>query len=304
MGRPSLGTSGYAEGAGSDLRGRDVLTEARRPVPESLTSCYQNTKHDDPLSHAAHVCLGSWIVDDGSRVSPPSSGGRDRREVPAQRAAASSAEGRTGVPRSSAGAARPWGRPCAVTSARGGDIGAGLVRCAKPVGWRGPDTPSLSGTKLRTGRRAQPGFQSPPSRLPAACRARPLPGECAPGSDARSARRRALRPPPPERLPARSGRPWPSSPAAASRDATGRVARKRGAGWARAEERGEVAAVLFPVSAGPLPAPGAGTQAGPSPGGSRGGTMGDSARTDAPCAAGDEGIRATPPPRGERAAGG
>ncbi|XP_027831849.2 cysteine and glycine-rich protein 1 isoform X1 [Ovis aries] len=186
MGRPSLGTSGYAEGAGSDLRGRDVLTEARRPVPESLTSCYQNTKHDDPLSHAAHVCLGSWIVDDGSRVSPPSSGGRDRRQVPAQRAAASSAEGRTGVPRSSAGAARPWGRPCAVTSARGGDIGAGLVRCAKPVGWRGPDTPSLSGTKLRTGRRTQPGFQSPPSRLPAACRARPLPG-CRTGEEARRA---------------------------------------------------------------------------------------------------------------------
>ena len=41
------------------------------------------------------------------------------------------------------------------------------------------------------------------------------------------------------------------------------------------------------------------------PGGSRGGTMGDSARTDAPCAAGDEGIRATPPARGNvRRAGG
>lgn len=59
---------------------------------------------------------------------------------------------------------------------------------------------------------------------------------------------------PPERLPANSGRPWPSSPAAASRDATGRVARKRGGGWARAEERGEVAAVLpfrVPPPAGP-----------------------------------------------------
>ena len=66
------------KGRDQTWRGSGTLTGARRPLPVSLTSCYQDTKHDDPPSPAAHVYLGSWIVDHGSRVSPPSSGGRDR----------------------------------------------------------------------------------------------------------------------------------------------------------------------------------------------------------------------------------